>query len=458
MAAGVRSLEDKLRDFKNPVEMLRNAPMGPYQFPIRSEISNWRDEQEAWRKTAILFDQSYHMTDHYIQGPDVRRLVSDIAVNSVANFKRNVAKQIVVCNPDGYYIGDSILFILEDDLINIVNKPLAGNWAQFHAETRGYNVTVMKDDRSLDNKGKRRGFRFEVQGPNAWRILERANGGPITGFKFFGMGEIKVAGKTVRALRHGMAGEAGLELFGPFEMGEEIKNALLEAGRDFGLLEAGARTYSTVAHESGWYPSPMPAIYSGAGMKAYREWLPANGFEGNISLGGSMVSDRIEDYYLTPYDLGYGHIVKFDHDFIGRGALEKLQHRPHRRKVTLRWRNEDVIRIFSSLFNEGDRYKFMDIPASHYASMPYDLVMKNGRQVGISHYPVYTSNVRGWISLALVDESVAAPGGKVTIVWGEPDGGSRKPTVERHIQTEVEAEVHPCPISITTRETYRKSA
>lgn len=451
------SLEEKLAGFSSPVDMLRNAPGGPYQFPIKSEITNWRDEQEAWRKTAILFDQSYHMTDHTMEGPDVRRLIGDLAVNSVSNWGRNVAKQLVVCSPDGHYIGDSILFILEENLINIVNKPLAGNWVQFHAETMGYDVRVMKDDRALDNKGRRKGFRFEVQGPHAWRILEKVNGGPITGFKFFGMGEINVAGHRIRALRHGMAGDAGLELFGPYDLGPEVKAALIEAGRDFGMLESGSKTYSTVAHESGWYPSPMPAIYSGDAMKPYREWLPGDGFEAGISLGGSMVSDRIEDYYVTPYDLGYGHIVKFDHDFVGRSALERLKDAPRKHKVTLRWSNEDVIRVFASLFNEGDRFKFMDIPASHYTTMPYDMVLKDGRQVGVSHYPVYTSNVRGWISLALVDEAVATPGTELSILWGEPDGGSRKPSVERHVQTEIKATVHPCPISVVTRETYRKN-
>ena len=436
--------------------MLRNAPLGPYQFPIRSEFSNWRDEQEAWRKTAVLFDQSYHMSDHYVEGPDVKRLISDIAVNSMANFERNVAKQFVVCNPDGYYIGDSILFILEDHLVNIVNKPTVGNWVEYQVETQKYDVKVTRDDRSLDNPKPRKGFRFEVQGPRAWEILERVNGGPITGIKFFRMGEINIAGRKVRALRHGMAGAAGLELFGPFEQGEEIKAALVEAGKDYGLRLAGSRTYATVAHESGWFPSAMPAVYSGDSMKAYRKWLPADGFEGNISLGGSMVSSKIEDYYLTPFDLGYGHIVKFDHDFIGRQALEAKKYRPHLHKVTLKWNNEDVIRVFASLFNEGDRFKYMDLPASHYATMPYDSVNLKGKRVGISHYPVYTSNLRCWISLALVDESVAAPGAAVSITWGEPDGGTLKPSVERHVQTEIRAVVHPCPISVTARETYRK--
>ena len=451
----VRSLEDKIRSIGNPVDMLRNAAAGPYQFPIQSEFSNWRDEQEAWRQTAVLFDQSFHMTDLYVEGPDTRRLVEHITANAATNWRRNVAKQFVACTPSGYFVGDAILFILEENRVNIVNKPITRNWVVYHAEQGGFDVELTTDDRALDNRGRRLGYRFEVQGPNAWAILEKVNGGPIEGIKFFRMGEIDVAGRRVRALRHGMAGEAGLELFGPFDDHGLVRDALLEAGQEFGLLPAGSRTYSTVAHESGWFPSPMPAIYSGDDLKPYREWLPADGFEASISLGGSLVSSDIEDYYLTPYDLGYGHIVKFDHDYIGRSALEAMQDRPHKRKMTLRWDKDDVVRVFASLFNEGDRFKYLDIPASHYATLPYDLVTHEGRPAGISHYPVYSSNVRAWISLALLDETAARPGAEVSVLWGEPDGGTAKPTVERHVQTEVRATVEPCPISLTARTDYR---
>ena len=449
------SLEDKIQQSGNPVDMLRNAQVGPYVFPIKSEFTNWRDEQEAWRKTAVFLDQSYHMTDHYIEGPDVKRLVSDLGINSFKTFGRDKAKQFVVCNHDGYVIGDAILFGLEENKVNIVNRPAAGNWVEFHAETGGYDVKVDRDDRSLVNTRQRKGYRYEVQGPNAWKILEKVNGGPIPEIKFFNMGQIMIAGRPVRALRHGMAGAPGLELFGPWAEGEEIKIAILEAGEEFGLLQGGAKTYSTVAHESGWIPSPMPAIYTGERMKAYRQWLKADGFEANASLGGSFVSKNIEDYYLTPWDLGYGHILNFDHEFVGRDALLKLKDKPHRRKVTLSWNDDDVIRIFSTLFQQGDRAKFMDIPASHYATLPYDMVTRAGNMVGISCYPIYTSNFRRWISLAMVDESVSVPGTEITIVWGEPDGGSRKPSVERHVQTEVRATVGPCPISDDAREHYR---
>ena len=98
----------------------------------------------------------------------------------------------------------------------------------------------------------------------------------------------------------------------------------------------------------------------------------------------------------------------------------------------------------------------MGMPASHYATCPYDLVTKDGKPAGLSHYPVYTSNVRSWISLALLDEEVAVPGTEVSLTWGEPDGGSNKPTVERHVQTEIACTVEHCPISVTAREDYKK--
>ncbi len=438
--------------------MLRNSAVGAYPFPIPSEFSNWRDEQEAWRNSAVLLDQSFHMTDLYVEGPDVLRLLSDLGVNSFQGFTRDKAKQFVACNYDGYVIGDAVLFGLEHDKVNLVGRPPAANWVEFHARTGGYAVSVERDERSISNPQPRKTYRFEVQGPNAVKILEHLNGGPLPAIPFFQMGEITIAGRTVRALRHGMSGAPGLEIWGPAAEGPEIKDALVRAGAGFGMLLVGSRAYSTTAVESGWLPSPLPAIYTGDRMRPYREWLKSSSFEANASLGGSFESDNIEDYYLTPWDIGYGRLVKFDHDFIGKAALERQAARAHRKKVTLAWNDEDVIRVFASLFNRHDRYKYLDIPASQYATLPYDLVLKDGAAAGISTYPAYTSNGRKWISLALVDENVSANGTEVRVLWGESNGGSAKPLVERHVQTEIRAVVGPSPFAAVTRDTYRSGA
>lgn len=436
------TLEQKLRNWKNPVDMLRNAQVGPYVFPIAQEFSNWRDEQYAWLHSAVLFDLSKHMTDIYFEGPGLMRLLTDLAVNSFATFGPGKAKQLVCCNPEGYVIGDAICFGLGENKVNISGRPSVPNWVAYHAETKGYDVTVTRDIRSAENDGKRMTYRYQVQGPNAREVLVRAIDGELPEIKFFNIGKVTIAGREVNALNHGMSRTQGLELFGPAGDAGAVRDALLRAGEGLGFIPAGGRAYSTVSPESGWIPSPMPAIW-GDNMKAYREWLPADGFEANASLGGSFDSDNIEDYYQTPWDLGYGRHVKFDHDFIGREALEKMAGQPHREKVWLVWNNDDVTRIFASMFGtNGERYKYLEAPGSQYSTIPFDAVMADGQLAGLSTYNVYTTNVRAWFSLAMIDAGYAVDGKELTIVWGEKEGGSGKPTVERHVQTEVRAVVH----------------
>jgi len=383
------------------------------------------------------------------------RLLSNLGVNSFTNFGRNKAKQFVACNHEGYVIGDMILFGLEDDLVSVVGRPAVANWVQFNAEAGDYDVTVERDERSIHNAKPRKTFRFELQGPNAVKLLEKLNGGPLADIKFFNMGETRIAGRTLRALKHGMGGAPGLEFWGPVEQGPEVKAAILEAGREFGLRQIGGRAYGSVAIESGWIPSPVPAIYTGEKMRSYREWLPADSFEALASLGGSFYSDRIEDYYFTPWDLDYGRLIKFDHDFVGREALQKMTDGPHRRKVTLEWNADDVLAVYSSLLHEGVSGKYMEMPTAHYATLPFDKVMRKERRVGVSTYPAYTVNEKTWLSLAVIDEADAQFGSEVTVVWGEENGGSKKPVVERHVQKEIRATVHPWPFSRQAREEYR---
>jgi vanillate/3-O-methylgallate O-demethylase len=450
-----QSLENLLQSAASAVELTRNSQIGPYVYPaVPSEFSNWRDEQRAWRETCALFDQSHHMTDLSIEGPDSIKLLSALGVNSFEGFQPNKAKQFVACNPDGYVIGDGILFFLDENKLRLVGRPSAHNWVQYHAEAGGYDVELKRDERTAVNPtGRRELYRYQLQGPTAMDVLEKASDGPLPEIKFFNLGEIVIAGRAVRALHHGMSGAPGLELFGPWEEGEEVRAALVEAGEEFGLRQVGARVYATNTLESGWIPSPLPAIFTSAEMEAYRRWLPAKGYEGTGSLGGSFYSDDIEDYYLTPHDLGYWPFVKFDHDFIGHEALEEIADEPRRRKVTLAWNGEDVAGAMGTMFRTGDAVKYIDLPLSNYATWPYDKVLHDGEVVGLSTFSGYSYNERAQLSLAVVDVDIEI-GTEVTLVWGEEGGGSAKPVVERHVQAELRAIVSPCPYSEVARTSY----
>jgi vanillate/3-O-methylgallate O-demethylase len=454
-----QSLERLLQDSPDTVSLLRNSQVGAYVYPVvPSEFSNWRMEQRGWRETVVLYDQSHHMAEITLRGADALELLSHLTINSFAGFVPNRAKQMVPCSHDGYVIGDGILFYLDQEELLFVGRTPTVNWIQFHAETGGYKVDAVRDDRSPSNpKGQavvRRHYRFQIQGPNAMRVLEKVNGKPLPDVKFFHMDAIDIAGRRIRCLRHGMAGAPGLEIWGPYAEREEVREALIEAGKEFGLYQVGARAYSSNTLESGWIPSPLPAVYTGDAMRAYREWLPAGGYEGTASIGGSFVSKSIEDYYLTPHALGYGPFVKLDHDFIGRAALERLGKLPQRKKVTFAWNADDVLKVYASLLRPGEEnYKFLDFPNSNYATHTYDAVMRGGKLVGYSMFGGYSYNERTFLSLGVVDPDIEI-GDVLTMVWGEENGGTKKATVEPHKQLELRVRVSATPYARDAREAY----
>ena len=180
-----------------------------------------------------------------------------------------------------------------------------------------------------------------------------------------------------------------------------------------------------------------------------------------MSLGGSFHSTNVEDYYFSPFDLGYGRIVKFDHDFIGRDALEQQLadgRAEANRKVTLVWNGEDVEDAFGSMFRPGVGAKYFNLPIAHFATYHYDRVESDsGAYLGRSLHTGYSSNERAMLSLAVLDASTAEPGTEVVVVWGEPTPSS-KPAVEDHVQVKIRATVQPAPLTAKARGEYRANA
>ena len=80
----------------------------------------------------------------------------------------------------------------------------------------------------------------------------------------------------------------------------------------------------------------------------YREWLGADRYEAVGSIGGSLGSDKIEDYYVTPFELGYDFYIGWKKDdFIGKAALEH-EATNQRKKVTFEWNRDHVIKVIES--------------------------------------------------------------------------------------------------------------
>lgn len=441
------NLEELLQTIDNPVSYFRNNDLRESVYDFPDEYTNWIEEQRAVRESCILVDQSYHMVSLFIEGPDSLELISHLCVNSVQNFREGdppQAKHVLFCNHDGHAIRDVVLFYLDTDYYVSVGSEIAQNWLEFNAKTGDYDVTVERPYTPLRG-GTPREFRFEVQGPNALKVMGAITDDELPRIPFFSMDTVSINGHEIYALGHGMAEAPGLELFGPYEYHDEIEESILEVGIDHGMRQLGSMAYKTGKIGSGWIQLPVPAIYDSEEMRPYREWLPADGPEANLSIGGSFVSDDITDYYIDAVEKGHGHLIGFDHDFVGRSALEETIEQPARQRVTYVWDTEDIVDVYASLFRDGETHKFIDLPdtARRWSKTHYDTVFKDGKFVGVSKYPGYLYYEREMLSLGVIDVEHSDPGTEVTFIWGEE--GTAKQKVERHAQKEINATVAPAP-------------
>ena len=440
----------------NPVELLRNQSWPAITFPIAPEFTNWRDEQRAWSTTVALMDQSHHMTQLFLDGADLISTLSAISPNTFVGFRPGVAKQLISVNKDGFLIGDAILFYNSEgpEGLVLIGHHILLDWVRFNVEkaaAAGKDVRYRLEGNSNMRDGDPTFFRYQLQGPQANAVMEKVFGGPAPAVKFFHIADVEIAGRPVKALRHGMAGQPGFEFYGAYADGEIVREALLEAGAEFDIRRVGAKAYSSSPLESGWVPTPFPAIFD-EDFAEYREWLPAARAG---SIGGSVYSTDVHDYYFTPFDLGLGRSVKFDHDFHGREALERIAEAPKRRKVTLLWNAEDVAEVVKSQVEPGTPAKFLDFPKARYGFYQMDRVQSGGADVGISTDAGYVAFDQLFMSLAAVDEDVAE-GAEVEVVWGE-DPISAKPQVDAaHRQVRIRATVAPAPFHQYARSVYRQ--
>ncbi|KAA9145849.1 aminomethyl transferase family protein [Microbacterium lushaniae] len=442
----------------SPAELLRNQNWPAFTFPVAPEFTNWRDEQRAWNTTVALMDQSHHMTQLFLDGDDLITLLSSISPNTFATFRPGVAKQLISVNKDGYLIGDGILFYNSEgpEGLVLIGHHILIDWVRFNvekAQARGEDVRYRLEPNSQMRQGPPTFYRYELQGPHADSVMEKVFDGPVPHIKFFHIGDVTIAGRPVKALRHGMAGQPGFEFYGPWEDADAVRDALMEAGEEYGIRRVGAKAYSSSPLESGWVPTPFPAVFDDD-LAEYREWLPAARIG---SVGGSLHSADIHDYYMTPFDIGLGRSVRFDHEFHGREALENHAENTRRRKVTLIWNADDVAGVVRSQLEPGTPAKFLDFPKARYGFYQMDEIQKDGERVGISTDAGYVSYDQLYMSLATLDADIP-DGDEVEVLWGESPI-SRKDSVDAdHRQVRIRATVAPAPYHDYARTVYRQNA
>ncbi|HWD63134.1 MAG TPA: aminomethyl transferase family protein [Humibacter sp.] len=441
------TLQDAIDRAGSPMRLLWKPDAAPWDVPVLApEYAGWQAEQDAWRSGVAISDLSFHMFDTVVEGPDATRLLSEVSANNFANFAIGQAKQFVPVAYDGNIITDGILLRQGEDRYTLSGVPAAQNWVKFHGSTGGYDVAFETDpDSSVRTDRDPKLFRFQVQGPHALELVARAFGGPLPETKFFHSVIVELNGVSLRALRHGMAGQAGYEFIGDYAHHDAVLDALLAAGEPLDVVQVGGLAYFTNGVESGWIPTPTPAIYLDDRLADYRKWLPMFSYEGMKPLSGSYYSDDVRDYYLSPWELGYGRSLSFDHDFIGRDELLVAKDHAHRAKVTVELDPADVAGVF------GDEPGYVRNYDRHRIQTP------SGELVGMTFWTASIAPVDRILALSLIETSAATPGTQVEIVWGEHPGAGTAPDADLGLPR-IRGTVAVSPYNEYTRTAYRAGA
>lgn len=394
------------------VKDMRTTPEG--HFTVRwglPEYTDWLDECNSWKETCYIGDWSF-LWERRFSGPDILKLFSDISVNSFSKYAIGQSKHVIHCNDNGKIIHEGILSRLGEEEFMLFGRGCF--WADYKMRHGKYNATSAAVD----------WFNFQVSGPTAIYVVEKAAGQSLRDVKFMHSQKIRINGHEVLALRQGMAGEIGFELQGPSEYSREIYDAILEAGKEFGIRRLGGRSVF-INHLEACFPTIItdycPAIFDDD-MAEYRAEFAAAmpAVSATFNIAGSFESDDIRAWYRSPVELGWMKNIKFDHDFIGRTVLEIEVANPQRTIRTLVWNPDDIVDVYASLFQSGKPFDYMEIPRDQRGFMYMDRVLKDGTAVGVSTSRGYSSYFRKMLSLCTIDLAHSEPGTEVVVIWGNP--------------------------------------
>jgi glycine cleavage system aminomethyltransferase T len=312
------------------------------------EYSGWRNEVMSWKETCYLHSGLNPAFTYRVKGPDALKLFSDICVNGFTKFPIGSLRHAIMCNDEGLIVAHGVLLrVGEDEFLT----HYLGLWTDVKLKSGRYDAQgeFIHDE-----------FIFQVAGPRSLEVLEVATRECLHDIGFARHRMSCIDGKHVRVLRVGMAGTLAYEVHGKSQDVMAIYDALMKAGQPIGITKLG-RTAYTMNHTENGFPQlfvhfPAPLHEDQSFMERYGDQWKSRPAP---MLSGSMGSD-IRLRYRNPVEVGWARTIKFDHDFIGRAALEQEVANPRRQMVTLEWHTEDVVDVYASQFRPGEHFLPME--------------------------------------------------------------------------------------------------
>ena len=331
----------------------RMVPFAGWEMPV--QYGGIIDEHHTVRQRVGLFDLS-HMGELWVSGPDAAAALAAALVSDPPRLAIGRAHYSMICAEDGGILDDLIVYRLADERFMVV--PNASNRevvaAALHERLAGFDAAL--DDASL------RTSLVAVQGPLAAGILAPLTDVDLAGLRYYAIAEGHAADVPALVARTGYTGEDGFELFVDWTDALAVWRALLDAGRDAGLIPCGLGARDTLRLE--------------AGMPLY---------------GNELGRDT------NPFEAGLGRVVKLDKeaDFVGRPALaHTAEHGPRRMLVGLALEGRNVARHGHPVHGRGSTEELGVVTSG--APSP-----TLGRPIAMAYLPAAEAEVGTMVEVAI---------------------------------------------------------
>lgn len=326
------------------------VPYAGYSMPV--QYSGVMDEIKAVRNTAGLFDVS-HMGELYIKGPDALKNLNAILTNDFTDMVDGQCRYTIMCYENGTTVDDLIVYKVNNDeyylIVNASNKDKDYAWMK----------DIVAGDVEFKDLSDDYG-QVALQGPKAMEIFAKVTDAANLDIAYYNFKFGTVAGvENCIISRTGYTGEDGVEVYVPAAQTAKVWDAIMEAGKEFGLLPAGLGSRDTLRLE--------------AGMPLY----------------GHEMSDSI-----MPVETGLGFAVKLkkESDFVGKAAMVAAKEAGLKRK-----------RIGFKAVGRG-------------IARGDEEVMKDGKVIGYVTSGTHSPTLGYPIGMALVDtDAGVALGDKLTV-------------------------------------------
>ena len=380
-----------------------------FPLPRPWEFNGWRQESLSWKTGCSLHAGLSGAVQFRIQGSQAKEFLSWSMMNGMSTFEVGMVKHAVLLNDAGLV---AVHGVLEKDAEDSYRAYYAGGWAFYLSMQSDFDVQISVEEV----------FLFQIGGPTSLQTLEAATGESLRDIAFLRARKTTVAGVECDIARVGMSGTLAYELRGPLSAGEKVYEAVYNAGQAFGMERMGEATYLINHVENGF--AQVGHTFAGACEwdPGYRALVDAVSPLPALKPTGSVDPTDLRSRMRTPVEIDWQRAARFDHDFIGREALEKEMADPKRTVVTLVWNPEDVLDIWGSLLAPGEEYKALELPHTplHTGEVAIaDHVLKDGEWVGISSGATYSYYYRAMISHCTIDLDAAKIGTEVIVQWGD---------------------------------------